>query len=200
MNQIKISQSTEEIILNINVTADITEVIDELNSKLPKLKEFYQSDKTPIRITGKLFSDEERRLIADIIRREIDVKIYYDKASDLLGLHAIKRTYEGDMEKLETRFIRGSLRSGQKEEFHGNIVVVGDVNFGAEVVAGGNIIVVGTLRGVAHAGANGNKKAIIGANALGVTQVRIANMVREIDENDYKSAYIYIDANKIEIE
>ena len=37
MNQIKISQSTEEILLSINVTADIAEVIEELNSKLPKL-------------------------------------------------------------------------------------------------------------------------------------------------------------------
>lgn len=200
MNQIKISQSTDEIILNINVTAEIGEIIEELSSKLPRLKEFYQADKTPIRITGKLFSEDERKEIADLIRREIDVKIRYDRASDLLGLHAIKRTYEGELEKLETKFIRGSLRSGQKEEYYGNIVVIGDVNFGAEVIAGGNIIVVGTLRGVAHAGANGNKKAIIGANALGVTQVRIANMVREIEENDYKSAYIYIDANKIEIE
>lgn len=200
MNHIKISQSTEEILLNISVTADIADVIEELNSKLPKLKEFYQSDKTPIRITGKLFSDEERRLIAEIIKREIDVKIYYDKASDLLGLHAIKRTYEGDMEKLETKFIKGSLRSGQREEFHGNIVVMGDVNFGAEVIAGGNIIVVGTLRGVAHAGANGNKRAVISANTLGVTQVRIANMVREVEENDHKVSYIYIDANKIEID
>lgn len=200
MNHIKISQSTEEIVLNVNVASEMQDVIDELNTKLPKLKEFYQTDKTPIRITGKLFSDTEQEIIKQLISQEIDVKIKFDDASDLLGLHAIKKTYESEIEKLETKFIKGSLRSGQKEEFQGNIVVIGDVNFGAEVIAGGSIIVVGTLRGLAHAGANGNKKAIIAANSVGVTQIRIANLVKEIEENTYKSAYMSIDANTIDIE
>ena len=40
MNHIKISQSTEEIVLNVNVASEMQDVIDELNTKLPKLKEF----------------------------------------------------------------------------------------------------------------------------------------------------------------
>lgn len=200
MNHIKINQNTEEIILNINVSSEFSEIIEELNSKLPKLKEFYQTEKTPIRITGKLFSESEMEEIKKIIKNEINVKISFDSASDLLGLHAIKKTFEGEIEKLETKFIKGSLRSGQREEFQGNVVVLGDVNFGAEVIAGGNIIVVGTLRGLAHAGANGNRKAIISANTLEITQVRIANLVREITENTYKCAYIHVNANNIDID
>lgn len=200
MNHIKISQSTEEIVLNINVASELPEIIRELNTKLPRLKEFYQADKTPIRITGKLFSESEMEEIKALIMQEIDVKIKFDSPADLLGLHAIKKTFEGEIEKLETKFIQGSLRSGQREDFQGNIVVVGDVNFGAEVIAGGNIIVVGTLRGLAHAGANGNRKAIIAANSIGVTQVRIANLVKEIEENTYKNAYLFVDANTIDIE
>lgn len=200
MNQIKISQSTEEIVLNINVSSEMKEVIEELKTKLPKLKEFYQADKTPIRITGRIFSSEEQEIIKHLILQEIDVKIKFDEVSDLLGLHAIKKTFEGEIEKLETKFVKGSMRSGQKEEFQGNIVIIGDVNFGAEVIAGGSIVVVGTLRGLAHAGANGNKKAIITANTIGAIQVRIANLVKEIPENTYKCVYISIDGNTIEIE
>lgn len=52
---------------------------------------------------------------------------------------------------------------------------------------------------MAHAGANGNKKAIISANAIDSTQVRIANVVKEITDNDYKLPFIYLDGENIEI-
>ena len=54
LNNIKISQTTEEIILNVNVIAEIQEVLEELQTKIPKLRDFYQSSKIPIRVTGKL--------------------------------------------------------------------------------------------------------------------------------------------------
>ena len=117
----------------------------------------------------------------------------------MLGLHAIKRTFESSVETSETKFIRGNLRSGQREEYSGSIAILGDVNYGAEVIAGENIIVTGKIRGLAHAGANGNKKAIISANSIEPTQVRIANILKEIPENDYKLPFIYLDGENIEI-
>lgn len=76
---------------------------------------------------------------------------------------------------------------------------MGDLNYGAEVIAGENIIVTGKLRGLAHAGANGNKKAIIACNSLDSTQVRIANVVKEIPENDFKLPVLFLDGENIEI-
>ena len=49
---------------------------------------------------------------------------------------------------------------------------------------------------MAHAGANGNKKAIITANSIEATQVRISNIVREITENEYKLPFIYLDGER----
>ena len=69
--------------------------------------------------------------------------------------------YEG-----KTKFVRKTIRSGQSINYPGNIVIVGDVNPGAEIYAAGNIIVLGTLKGVVHAGTNGNEKAIIAAFKL----------------------------------
>ena len=48
LNNIKISQTTDEIILNVNIVAEIEEIADELQAKIVKLKEFYKSAKTPI--------------------------------------------------------------------------------------------------------------------------------------------------------
>lgn len=199
LNNIKISQTTNEIILNVNVIADINEILDELQTKLPKLRDFYQTSTIPMRVTGRLFTESEIKKVRSAINSEIQVEIRFDDISDLLGLHAIKRTFEAETDISETKFIQNSLRSGHKEEYPGSIVVCGDVNFGAEIIAGGNIMILGALRGVAHAGANGNTMAIISANNIDVTQIRIANLVREVGEKVDKCPICRIEKNEIVI-
>lgn len=200
LNNIKISQTTDEIILNVNVIAEIQEVIEELQTKIPKLRDFYQSAKIPIRVTGRLFTETEIDMVKKVINDEIDVEVKFDDVSDLLGLHAIKKTFETKTEISETKYIQNCIRSGQKEEYSGSLVIFGDVNAGAEIIAGGNIAVLGTLRGVAHAGANGNTMAVISANSIDVTQVRIANLVREIELKIDKCPVCKIKDNNIVIE
>lgn len=70
-----------------------------------------------------------------------------------------------------------SLRSGQRIDFDGNVVVLGDVNAGAEIVAGGHILVMGALRGMAHAGSGGDEDATVTALTFAPTQVRIASHI-----------------------
>ena len=60
-------------------------------------------------------------------------------------------------------FVSHTLRSGQRIECEGDVVVLGDVNDGAEVIAGGSIAVMGTLRGLAHAGATGRSDVVVAA-------------------------------------
>lgn len=73
--------------------------------------------------------------------------------------------------------VRRTLRSGQALRHPGSIVVVGDVNPGAEIVAGGDILVWGKLRGTVHAGALGNEEAIVCALDLAPTQLRIGSRI-----------------------
>ncbi len=77
---------------------------------------------------------------------------------------------------------RRTLRSGQQLRHPGSIAVIGDVNPGAEIVAGGDIIVWGKLRGTAHAGAMGNENAIVCALDLAPTQLRIAQYIARSPE------------------
>jgi len=74
-------------------------------------------------------------------------------------------------------FISKTLRSGKRIEFPGHVVVMGDVNAGAEIIADGNVIVWGRVRGMIHAGAKGNRSATICALDLSATQLRIASEV-----------------------
>lgn len=56
-------------------------------------------------------------------------------------------------EEANARIVFGTLRSGQRVETPFSLIVMGDVNPGADLIAGGDIIVLGNLRGTAHAGA-----------------------------------------------
>jgi septum site-determining protein MinC len=71
-------------------------------------------------------------------------------------------------------WVKRTVRSGVRLEYEGNVVVLGDVNPGAEIVAGGSILVWGRLRGVVHAGAAGDTDAVVCALDLSPTQLRIA--------------------------
>jgi septum site-determining protein MinC len=73
--------------------------------------------------------------------------------------------------------VRRTLRSGNSVQHSGHIVVIGDVNPGAEIVAGGDVLVWGRLRGMVHAGAQGNPQAVVCALDLSPTQLRIADKI-----------------------
>ena len=79
--------------------------------------------------------------------------------------------------------VRRTLRSGQTLRHPGHIVVIGDVNPGAEIVAGGDIVVWGKVRGLVHAGALGTEDAVICALDLAPTQLRIGNHIARSPED-----------------
>ena len=77
----------------------------------------------------------------------------------------------------EAILVHRTLRSGYSLKYPGHVIVLGDVNPGAEVTAGGNVIVWGRLRGTVHAGAEGNDEAVVCALDLAPMQLRIAGRV-----------------------
>ena len=197
-----INLKKDEIVIKLSNEAEQEEILEALKKKLTELKKLYKDAKTPILVTGKVLKNKEIDEIQKMIKNKIDVEIDFDMPKSL-GLHSIKRTFAKEIAISETKFHRGSLRSGQKMETEGSLVIIGDVNSGAEVIASDNIIVLGALRGLAHAGAKGNKQAIIAAGLLDAVQIRIADVVKEIEREEepmHKQAYVSIEDDKIIIE
>uniref|UniRef100_A0A7C2ICZ3 Septum site-determining protein MinC n=1 Tax=Ammonifex degensii TaxID=42838 RepID=A0A7C2ICZ3_9THEO len=79
------------------------------------------------------------------------------------------------VEDHRTILVQQTLRSGQSIFYAGNVIILGDVNPGAEVTAAGDVVVTGRLRGMVHAGAGGNEAAVVVAFWLEPTQLRIAD-------------------------
>lgn len=201
-NCVSINLKKDKIVIKLNEDTKQEELVECLKKKLPELKKLYKDEKTPINVTGKVLKNKEIEEIQNIIKEKIDVEIEFDSPKTL-GLHGIKKTFEKEIAISETKFHRGSLRSGQKLESEGSIVIIGDVNSGAEVMASDNIIVLGSLRGLAHAGAKGNKQAIIAAGLIDTVQIRIANIVKEIDRDEeplHKQSYVSVVDDEIVID
>jgi septum site-determining protein MinC len=78
--------------------------------------------------------------------------------------------------------VRRTLRSGQVVQHPGHVVVIGDVNPGAEIIAGGDVMVWGKLRGIVHAGATGDNGAMVCALSLAPLQLRIGNHIARAPE------------------
>ena len=97
---------------------------------------------------------------------------FNDIEEDVVTFDWSKNFIEG-----KTKFYRGTMRSGNQINFKGNVVVMGDVNPGAEIIATGNVLVTGIIKGTIHAGCRGNRNAIVTARGIYPTQLRIADLI-----------------------
>lgn len=192
-NYVTIQLKKDEIWIKVAEDAEEKEIIEGLKNKIEHLEKLYKNDTTPIKVVGKILKNKEIEEIRKIVKERINVDIDFESPTTL-GLHGIKKGFYKEIKSSETKFYKTSLRCGQKVEFEGSIAILGDVNAGAEVIAEENIIVLGELRGLAHAGAKGNREAIIAANKIDCPQIRIADKIKEFEKEELEETkkYIYI--------
>lgn len=89
---------------------------------------------------------------------------------------------QNPLDSARTVIVPHNLRAGFRGEYKGSVIVLGDVNPGAEIIAGGDVIVIGALRGIAHAGQGGNTDAIVWGRPIASPQIRIGNAVARAPE------------------
>lgn len=181
--------------LNIYVSyeAPLEEIIEGFTRKLQSGKPFFEGTTVNLAFLGREFSTEEQTQVLELFSQYMQLgNVEFqgtpdpDPSSQGQGNYPAEDHFESfdGIEEGMTRFVRGTVRSGQRIFYEGNIVVIGDVNPGGEVIAGGNILVIGTLRGVAHAGATGNSKAVVASYCLLPTQLRIAGHIARAPEGE----------------
>ena len=89
---------------------------------------------------------------------------------------------DADKKDLQMLVVNRTLRGGQEVQSQGSVLILGIVNPGAQVIAGGSIDIRGTCRGIVHAGAYGDRDAIIIADHLMPVQIRIADVIAQSPE------------------
>lgn len=204
------------MVVYINENATYKEVKEALVKKFEESKNFFKGVKK-IGFKGlPLTNDEYVKLaedISDVLNDNVEFwenpetpeQTTEEKVKGAINAKQIlDRAMSVEAEDEYTKFYKKTLRSGQLLESEGNVVIVGDVNPGAEVIAEGNIFVMGTVKGLVHAGKSGNREAVIVALNLSPTQLRIADLITRAPEGeskDYLSPELaYIKDDKIFIE
>ncbi len=194
--------SNEGIIILLDEDKDFEEIKQNLIDKFMTAQGFFDGSKIDIRVRGRELDTDEKQDVTDIIYNIIgnEVNITFEKE--------IRKTDKIEINNINpntTKFYRGTVRSGQLIKSDGDLIIIGDVNPGAQLIAEENIVVMGSLRGIVHAGYSGNTDAIIAAINLYATQLRIANVIsRRPDEympsKEIRPEIAYIKDNMIYID
>jgi len=173
--------------------------VEALTARLNDNPQFFSGGKIALDFGSQHISQDQLREILDLLdQHQVQVWALLSQDPDTrraaqdAGLAAAIETPQpqgSDAAASTAEFVatdglmrRRTLRSGQSLRHPGHIVVIGDVNPGAEVIAGGDIVVWGRLKGVVHAGALGNEGAVICALDLSPTQLRIARYIARSPE------------------
>lgn len=191
----KLTKNGLRIILDDNL--DFASIRRLLKKKLEESKDFFQGARLKTVIQGRDLEKHEFDELYKIINEETG---FYEIEEEVTTFDWKQNIAEG-----KTKFYRGTMRSGNLIDYKGNVVVMGDVNPGAEIIATGNIVVMGMIKGTVHAGAKGNRNAIVSANGIYPTQLRIADLIT-VSPNEAGSEHAggfetaYIKENNIYIE
>lgn len=188
--------------LNVDTNESYTRIMTHLKKILEESGAFYKGSRI-IGLTGQKFTYKQKAEIEDLLFNQygIEVESLEEEISE------IRKTPEPEPVQVkepvnepptvvdkpvieqskisDTKFVFGTLRSGKSVHYPGNVILIGDVNPGAEIIAEGNIIVMGRILGFVHAGSAGLESAVIVANLLKPTQIRIAKFISVPPRDDH---------------
>lgn len=179
-NSIIIKGNKYGIVVVLDKNIPFCDLKTELEEKFKSASKFFDKANMAISFEGRKLSPEEERECLDIIAANSLLNIVCVIDSDEMKESYFKKAVEEKLEELSAhtgQFYKGTLRSGQMLESESSIIILGDVNPGANVIAKGNVIILGSLKGNVYAGANGNEDAFVVALEMAPIQIRIGDTI-----------------------
>ena len=200
--QISIKGIREGLLIAVPDQGSLADLMTLLKGELAQKQAFLQGSQVALQVGyRRLYKDELRKL--QTLFEQNDLELWAVLAEDAVAREAARELglatrLSGSQTDLDGNFVtavsqpestepnkatqdglvlKETIRSGRSIYHEGHVVIIGDVNPGAEIVARGNVIVWGRLRGLVHAGALGEETAVICALELNPTQLRIANQI-----------------------
>ena len=136
-----------------------------VEEKFRQSADFFKNAKMAVSFSGRTLSISEEEQLIQVITQTTNLEIIciidHDERKELIYKRAVAQCLS-EREKSDGQFYRGTLKRRQLLESESSIVILGDVEFGANcTLAKGNIIILGTLYGSVHAGAAGDRNAFI---------------------------------------
>lgn len=206
MQTIAIKGVDDKLEVHLDEQTSYQALREDLIEKLKSNQSFFQNASARVVISGRQLSPAQRREIKRIFTMDYGIHSVYfwdeikapvrepERPQAVRQAETQEQRSEVELVSREyfdakSIFIAATVRSGQRIECEGDIVVLGDVNPGAEIIAGGSIAVFGTLRGLAHAGADGRSDVCVAALYMRPKQLRLSGRV-VMPETDRKDSAV----------
>lgn len=156
------------------------ELRKEICEKFSSSADFLGDAQVAISFEGRELSEEEEAYILQSITEHSHLNVVCvidnDKKREEFFTQSLNERLL-QMNHNTGQFFKGNLRSGQVMEFETSIIILGDVNAGAQVVSTGNVIILGSLKGTVYAGASGREHSFVVALKMDPMQIRIGDVI-----------------------
>jgi septum site-determining protein MinC len=202
---VTIKGKKDGLILALDDQCSYTQLINELKSKLTARNQAHSEGpliSVKVVTGNRYLTPAQKEEIQEIIRSEKKLFVA-DLESNVVSKLEVEQQIK---EQQLTPFTR-IIRSGQVLEITGDLLLIGDVNPGAKVVATGNIYIMGVLRGIAHAGFGGHHDKMVAASVMKPSQLMIGDIVNrppedrvDIEEHIMETAYVDPETNQIVVD
>lgn len=183
---IKSSKNGINLILDDKIPFE--ELLEEIKKKFIDSEKFFKDAHIAISFEGRSLSQDEQFEIVETIQQCTTITIICILDHDELMDEVMQRridAYQEEHSPQTGQFYKGTLRSGQQIESQTSLVVLGDVNPGAKIIAKGNIVVLGALKGIAYAGADGDPGCFVAALEMDPVQIKIGDYIgRSADKKE----------------
>ena len=179
--------------INLILDADMPfgQLEEAILEKFRESERFFKNAKIAISFEGRRLSQEEEFSILDMIAKNTSIQVICVVDQDEMREQMYKEkidSYYQDVADNTGEFYKGTLRSGQVLKCDTSIVIIGDVNPGAKIIAKGNIVILGSLKGNAYAGAAGDESCFVTALDMDPVQIKIGNVIgRSADRGPWEA-------------
>ena len=172
-NPVRIKGTTSGLIIVIDEGLTFDEAKKEVKEKIITSAAFFGKGSFALAFEGKELTDAEKYELADIVAENSELNIVcITESRPEIEAH-MKKALNDKLSAMEAN--TGTFYKGI--EFESSVVVLGDVNAGAQVVSKGNIIILGALYGNAFAGVGGRMNSFVAALNMNPAQIRIGDII-----------------------
>lgn len=185
-NPVVIKGTKSGIIVHLSDEIPFNKLKEKVCEKFKASANFLGNAQIALSFQGRSISDSEQLELVECITKNSRLDVVCIIDDDAAREAYFNRTLEEKLMAMNSntgQFYKGTLRSGQVLEFDTSIVILGDINAGAQVVSAGNVVVLGKLLGNVYAGASGRNNSFVVALQMYPTQIRIGDVIaRSPDE------------------
>ncbi len=188
-NAVIIKSFQNGISVKLDPNLPFQDIYLEVARKFRESEKFFKNAKMVISFEGRKLNSEEETLLVGAITDHSSLQVLCiignDEEKNQSFIHATRQLVNNE-NNADGQYYKGTLRAGQVLETDSSIIILGDVNPGANVISTGNIVVLGTLYGHAYAGANGNDQTFVVALDMQSSKIRIGDHTETAGEKGNK--------------